>query len=430
MTVAHRMMSRALNAVFARMDGASFAVTNCDGDTTRYGPDEALFTIRFNDESVFDLSEGDLLTSFGEAYMDGRLDVEGDLAALVSLALRSGLVSASTKSRGLSGAAMRAFGSRRSVDGAKKNVARHYDLGNEFFRLWLDDSMTYSCAYFRTASDSLEQAQRQKLDHSLHKLRLRPHETLLDIGCGWGALVMRAAERYQATATGITLSDEQYSAVNAAIVARRLQEAARARLADYEALAEEGRQFDKIVSIGMIEHVGRDNLAGFVRAVAKLLKPGGLALLHSITSVREGSTTQWFERHIFPGAYIPTLPELITHLAADEFRILDVENLAPHYRLTLDGWSERFERAVPAVLEDFDERFVRMWRLYLRASSAAFREGALEVHQILVSHGQPTDLPLTREDIYRETKASSGSPAGDGRPERSLTNGATELTRP
>ena len=174
------------------------------------------------------------------------------------------------------------------------------------------------------------------------------------------------------------------------------------RLADFDALPKEGKQFDKIVSIGMIEHVGKEHLADFVRTVENLLKPGALALLHLITSVKESPINRWVEKHIFPGAYIPALPEIITHLSARDLRILDVENLAPHYRLTLDHWSERFERVVPTVLEKFDERFVRMWRLYLRASSAAFREGTIEVHQILVSRGKPDALPRTREDIYKE----------------------------
>jgi cyclopropane-fatty-acyl-phospholipid synthase len=171
---------------------------------------------------------------------------------------------------------------------------------------------------------------------------------------------------------------------------------------DYSASAEEGMQFDKIVSIGMIEHVGKEHLSEFTRDVMKMLKPGGLALLHLITGVKEGPINRWVEKYIFPGGYLPTLPEIITHLSERDLRIWDVENLAPHYRLTLDHWSERFERVVPKVLEKFDERFVRMWRLYLRVSSAAFREGVVEVHQILVSRGQPEELPLTRNDIYKE----------------------------
>lgn len=394
------LTGQALHRLFEQARGGSFTVTYSDGTTEHYGDSEPQFRISFRDDNILDLLQGDMLTSFGEAYMDGRVDVEGDLADLLSLALRSGLMSVTQKTQGLAGTALRVAGKLRSLKHEKENIAHHYDLGNDFFRLWLDESLTYSCAYFRRADDPLEQAQRRKIDHSLKKLRLQPDETLLDIGCGWGSLVIRAAEHYHVKATGITLSEEQHTGANAAIEKRSLRDKARVLLADYGAMSEEGKQFDKIVSIGMIEHVGKENLAGFFQTVEKLLKPGGLALLHLITNVEEGPINHWVEKHIFPGGYIPTLPETITHLAARDFRVWDVENLAPHYRLTLDCWSERFERVVPAVLEKFDERFVRMWRLYLRASFAAFREGVVEVHQILVSRGQATDLPLTREDIY------------------------------
>ena len=400
------LAKQALNKLFEWVSGGSFAVTYAGGATERYGNGEPQFTIRLNDDNVLDLigGDGDLLTSFGEAYMDGRVDVEGDLADLMSLALRSGLMSVTQKQQGFAGAALRAAGKLRSLKTEKENIRRHYDLGNDFFRLWLDESMTYSCAYFRNSSDTLDEAQRQKIDHTLKKLRLQPGETLLDIGCGWGALVMRAAEVYDAQATGITLSEEQHAGANRAIEQRGLRDKAIIRLADYGALPGEGKRYDKIVSVGMIEHVGKENLAGFVETVEKLLKPDGLALLHLITNVEEGPINRWVEKNIFPGGYIPTLPETVTHLAARGFHVWDVENLAPHYRLTLDHWSLRFERVAAQVREKFDERFVRMWRLYLRASSAAFREGAVEVHQILVSSGRPAGLPLTREDIYGERK--------------------------
>src|SRR5438876_3210330 len=360
--------------------------------------------MRLDDDDGLSLERGDLLMNFGEAYMKGRIDVEGDLADLMSLALRSGLVSATQT--GYAGTVLRLAGKVRSLSSVKENISRHYDLGNDFFRLWLDKSLTYSCAYFRNASDTLEQAQQQKIEHSLRKLRLQPGETLLDIGCGWGSLVMHAAEHFDTRAVGITLSEEQFQGANSAIKSRKLQDRAKVRLMDFSSLAASGEQFDNIVSIGMIEHVGKAHLAEFVRDVETLLKPGGLALLHTITSVREGPVNRWIEEYIFPGGYIPTLPEVITHLSERDLRIWDVENLAPHYRLTLDEWSHRFEGAVPTVLEKFNESFVRMWRLYLRTSSAAFREGAVDVHQILVSRGKPNRLPLTREDIYQRRKPS------------------------
>lgn len=395
-----KTLDKTLDKIFGQLSGGSFAVRYGNGTTESYGDGESQFTIKLNDYDILSLIGDDMLTSFGEAYMDGRIDLDGDLADLMSLALKSGLMSVTQKTQGFAGSALRIAGKVQSLGHAKENIAHHYDLGNDFFRLWLDESLTYSCAYFRNASDTIDEAQRQKIDHSLKKLRLQPDETLLDIGCGWGSLVVRAAEHYNVTATGITLSEEQLTGANWAIEEHGLGDKANVQLLDYSALLEEGKQFDKIVSIGMMEHVGKENLAEFVETVEKLLKPGGLALLHLITNVEEGPINHWIEKHIFPGGYIPTLPEIIAHLAARDFRIWDVENLAPHYRMTLDHWSERFEVVVPTVLEQFDERFVRMWRLYLRASSAAFREGAVEVHQILVSRGQPTDLPLTREDIY------------------------------
>lgn len=395
------LTEQALHKLFERVRGGSFAVIYENGVTRRYGDGEAQFSIRFNDDNIIDLLSGDLLMSLGEAYMDGRVDVEGDLADLISPALRSGLISVTQTPEGFKGAALRAAGKLRTLQREKENIAHHYDLGNDFFRLWLDESLSYSCAYFRDASNTLEEAQIDKIEHSLRKLRLEPGETLLDIGCGWGAVIMQAAGHYDVKTTGITLSKEQYDGANSAIASRGLGDKANVRLMDYAALAAEGKQFDKIVSIGMIEHVGKEHLAEFARAAETLLKPGGLGLLHLITSVKEGPINRWFDKYIFPGGYLPTLSEIITHISARDFRVWDVENLAPHYRLTLDHWSNRFERVAATVREKFDERFVRMWRLYLRSASAAFREGAIEVHQILVSRGQPRDLPLTREDIYQ-----------------------------
>lgn len=395
----HMLTRRGLHWLFQHVDGGSFIVAYTDGTIEHYGDGAPQFTVRFRDDDIFNLWSDDLSMSFGEAYMNGQVDVDGDLADLVALAIRSGLMSATVTAQGLTATVLRAAAGIRSLKRQKEDIAHHYDLGNDFFRLWLDESLTYSCAYFRNISDTLERAQQQKVEHSLGKLRLQPGETLLDIGCGWGALVMRAAERFGAQALGITLSNEQHVGAMAAIASRGLSDKARAQLVDYGTLAREGRQFDKIVSIGMIEHVGKAHLAEFARDVEAMLRPGGLALLHLITGITDGPVNRWVEKYIFPGGYIPTLSEMVNHLWARDFHIWDVENLGPHYRLTLDEWSERFERAVPFIREKFDERFVRMWRLYLRGFSASFREARLEVHQILVSRGNPRNLSVTREVI-------------------------------
>lgn len=388
--------------LFQQVRGGSFNVVYADGRIEHYGDGAPQFTVRLRNEDSFNLWYDDLSMSFGEAYMDGWVEVEGDLADLVSLAIRSGLMPTNGTAQGLAATALRAAARIRSLKRQKEDIAHHYDLGNDFFRLWLDESLTYSCGYFRSTSDTLERAQQQKVDHSLRKLRLQPGETLLDVGCGWGGLVMRASERFGIQVLGVTLSNEQYVGVMTAITSRGLADKAGVRLVDYGTLAREGRQFDKIVSIGMIEHVGKGHLAEFVRDVETMLRPGGLALLHTITGVKYGRPSNpWVEKYIFPGGYIPTLSEMVDHLSARDFHVWDVENLGPHYRLTLDHWSERFERAVPVIREKFDERFVRMWRLYLRGFSASFREATLEVHQILVSRGSPRDLSLTREDVCK-----------------------------
>ncbi len=404
------LAKRGLQWLFRRVRGGSFRVTYADGTTDHYGDGEPQFTVRLRDDGIVGFLGDSLSLSFGEAYMDGRIEIEGDLADLVALAIRNGLISGTGTEQGFAVSALRAaastvkpqVGDHRSIKRQKDDIAHHYDLGNDFFRLWLDESLIYSCAYFRNVSDTLEQAQQQKIEHVLRKLRLQPGETLLDIGCGWGALVMEAAERFGAQALGITLSEEQHAGATAAIASHSLAERASVRLIDYGTLAREGRQFDKIVSVGMIEHVGKAHLEEFMRDVETMLRPGGLALLHLMTGIKVGRPANgWVEKYIFPGGYIPILAEMVDHLSAREFHIWDVENLGPHYRLTLDAWSERFERVAPLIREKFDDRFVRMWRLYLRGFSASFREATLEVHQILVSRGRPRHLSLTREDIYK-----------------------------
>lgn len=378
----------------------AFAVAYDNGKTARYGSGEPQFVLLFHEGKLLDLLGDDPFLRFGEAYMDGAIDVEGDLADVVSFGLRNGLARGGDRARRLAISACRlAATGVRSFRRQKRDIAHHYDLGNDFFRLWLDDSLTYSCAYFRTPKDTLDRAQAQKLDHSPRKLRLQPEETLLDIGCGWGALILRAAGHFGARALGITLSEEQCAGARAAIEARGLRGMAEVRLLGYDGLAREGRQFDKIVSIGMIEHVGKAQLDEFARAVESLLKPGGLALLHMITGVSEEPASQWIYKYIFPGGYIPTLPKILRHASDRNFLVWDVENLGLHYARTLDLWSSRFEQVAERVREKFGEAFVRMWRLYLRSSFASFREGLLQVHQILLSRGPAKDLPLTRDDL-------------------------------
>jgi len=392
-----------LRQLFKMAADVPFNVVFWDGSKELFGAGEPRFTLTIHDEHILDLFRSDIELGFADAYMDGKIDVEGDIGEMIALATalvhryESEPEDSLIKRFGRISAAL----TPRSLKKQTDDVRRHYDLGNDFYRLWLDESMTYSCAYFKNPDDTIERAQIQKIDHTLRKVRLKPGETLLDIGSGWGALIMRAGENYGVRALGITLSEQQYGYTCPEIHVRDLEDKVDVRLIDYQTLAKSGQRFDKIVSVGMMEHVGKAHLSEYAQSVKTLLKPGGLALLHFITSPKEGPFCAWMDRDIFPGAYLPTVPEALQHFYSQNLRILDVENLRAHYQMTLDRWSERFEAQVPKIREMFGEPFVRMWRMYLRMSSASFREGIVEIHQVLVSNGVPTDLPLTRDDLYR-----------------------------
>lgn len=404
MIATRSITNQVLNQLLEQVRDGCFAVKYHDGATKRYGSGEPQFTVRFNDNQVLDSVGEDMLTTFGEAYMDGRVDVEGDLADLVSLALRSGSLSRFTqKTQGFAGAALRAVGARRSLRREQDNIARHYDLGNDFFRLWLDESLTYSCAYFRSPSDTLEGAQRQKIEHTLQKLRLRPNETLLDIGCGWGSLVMRASEKYQVRATGITLSEEQHAGANAAIGQRGLQETAHVRLANYSALPREGVQFDKIVSVGMIEHVGAMHYHEYFAKTHELLADGGIMLTHTIGRAGPpGRTDKWTRKYIFPGGFVPSLSHLVDALEHTGWAVSDFEELRYHYALTLAEWYRRTTMHEAEITALYDARMFRMWQFYLAGFESSFRYGEL-VNFHIQSVKRRDAVPMTRDYISAET---------------------------
>lgn len=387
------MQKYMMNKLFAGMKSVPFQVNYWDGSSTSYGQGEPRFAITFKEKLSLAKWLRSPVMSFGEAYMEGAVDIEGKIEDVIELAKRN--------KEALWKKTLSILPKGISLRKQKENVQHHYDVGNEFYSLWLDETMSYSCAYFRSQEDPLEQAQLQKIDHVLKKLQLRPGETLLDIGSGWGWLIIRAAMEYGVKTKGITLSEEQYRKSMERIAERGLQDQAEVELIDYRQLAARGEKFDKIASVGMFEHVGQQNYPAFMQAVQTLLKHKGIALLHTITHAKEVPTDPWIEKYIFPGGYIPSLREIISLLPEYDFYPLDIENLRNHYAMTLDLWSSRYERSLEAVRKMFDERFIRMWRLYLQSSAASFRIGDLHLHQILFSNGVNNDLALTREHMYR-----------------------------
>lgn len=333
---------------------------------------------------------------FGEAYMDGRIEIKKDeLLGLLQLTCENAFLVTSL------GKLKNYKFERNAKTNQKRQIQTHYDLGNDFYKLWLDDTMTYTCAYFKTAQDELELAQRQKIDHVLRKLQLQKGHEFVDIGCGWGHLVVRAAKLYGAKGLGVTISHEQYKFAVELAEREGVSDLAQFKEMNYQDLMPTKKQYDRVVSVGILEHVGRGNHREYFEVVNGLLKPGGVSLVHSITQQTEAMMPAWIDKYIFPGGYIPSMREIITLFPEYGFKVLDLENLRPHYALTIDEWLRRFEEHVPEITAMYDERFVRMWRLYLAGSISSFRWGDSDLSQIVFTKGINDTLPLTREGLYK-----------------------------
>ncbi|MCJ7836894.1 cyclopropane-fatty-acyl-phospholipid synthase family protein [Cuneatibacter sp. NSJ-177] len=329
--------------------------------------------------------------ALGEAYMDGDLEIDGDLyEALDHFLGQMDRFSADTK------ALKKLIHTSTSKKNQEREVSSHYDIGNDFYRLWLDETLSYSCGYFKNPEDTLYQAQVNKVDYILEKLCLKEGMTLLDIGCGWGFLLIEAAKKYRIRGTGITLSKEQYQEFQRRIEAENLQDYLEVKLMDYRDLPKSGRVFDRVVSVGMVEHVGRDNYPLFIHAVHQVLKEGGVFLLHFISARKEYPGDPWTKKYIFPGGMVPSLREIIYFMGEDDFHVQDVENLRLHYNRTLLCWEKNFREHLPEVRKMFDERFARMWDLYLSACAATFHNGVIDLHQVLATKGVNNELPMVR----------------------------------
>ena len=343
-------------------------------------------TIRFLNRAALLGWVWDPELNFGETYMSGAVEIQGDLVGVLEAVYRA-----------LGRPARRPWWLwQKSNDAraAQENVHHHYDLGNEFYRLWLDRDLVYTCAYFPTPAATLEEAQIAKMDLVCRKLYLQPGDRVLEAGCGWGSLALFMARRYGVTVRAFNISSEQ--------IAYARHRAEEEGLADRVEFVEDdyrhvGGSYDVFVSIGMLEHVGAPDYPTLGRVIDRSLTEGGRGLLHFIGRSQPEPLNPWIRKRIFPGAYAPTLSEVFEHvLQPHAFSVLDVENLRLHYAKTLEHWGRRFDGSADQVAAMFDDAFVRAWRLYLAGSQASFTTGWMQLFQVLFARGANNALPWTR----------------------------------
>jgi len=411
-----------------------------NGTTVRAGTDAAAggeaasgqdspFTLVFRSpEAVWSAVLGNDPLALADAYFRGELDIEGDFFAALSIKdhldalqmpLAEKLLAAFTalRLRMLNAAAHhseRLFAPsdapRIKAHSKAENrdaIHFHYDVSNEFYALWLDRAMVYSCAYFETKDVDLDAAQQAKLDHICRKLALRPGENFLDIGCGWGALVIHAAQHYGVQARGVTLSPQQLKLARERIELAGLKGSVSVELMDYRDLPAQPL-YDKVASVGMFEHVGLKNLPVYFATVHRLLKPHGLFLNHGITHDLEGwepsVSTEFINRYVFPDGQLDTIGNVQRVMEQSKFEIADVEGLRPHYAMTLRHWVARLEGNRARALQYVNEATYRVWRLYMAACALQFESGEIGIYQVLASKraaGVVPDLPLTRRHLYQ-----------------------------
>ncbi len=342
----------------------------------------------------------------GEGYMDGTLTIENDdVRGLLSLGVqnitRNGYVWWQRPAE-LGRKALRWWRQFNPAKKARSNVAHHYDLSAELYELFLDEDKQYSCAYFTHPDATLEEAQVAKKKHIADKLLIEPGMRVLDIGCGWGGMGLTLARDYGAQVVGVTLSEEQHRIATARAKAEGLEDRVDFRLMDYRHVTE---TFDRIVSVGMFEHVGVPHFREYFRHVSQRLAPGGIALIHTIGRIAPpGFTSPWIEKYIFPGGYVPSLSEMMSAVEYEGLYQTDVEIWRLHYAETLSHWYDRFVANEAKAREIYDDRFCRMWRYYLLACETTFRHGRQAVFQVQLAHQQDA-VPLTREYLYPQEES-------------------------
>ncbi len=371
--------------------------------------DEPKVTVSLRDMAAARRLINPSLDSLGTAFVEGELDIEGNIRDVIAVA--TALADDADDRRGLGSLPDWLAKHTRSTD--KKAIEYHYDVSNDFYSRWLDPAMVYSCAYFPRGDESLAEAQQAKLDHVCRKLRLRPGMKLLDIGCGWGAMAIHAARHYGARVLGVTLSKNQFELARVRVLEAGLQDAVEIQLTDYRDIPG-SEVYDRISSIGMLEHVGLKNLPEYFGIVHRLLKPGGLTLQHGITSADVDDRSvglgagDFIARYVFPDGELPHVSRAIADISRTGLELADAESLRRHYARTLGLWSDALEAQLPELTKLAGDRRMRIWRVYLAGCAHAFAQGWVNIYQLLAARptsgpgGLEIDLPMSRADLYAD----------------------------
>lgn len=359
-------------------------------------------TVTIQDRRTLAKLVADPEVGFGDAYADGRIQVEGDLVRFLEEVYES--IARAPAARGWYARLMSKWMEHRQANtlrGSRHNIHHHYDLGNDFYKLWLDSQLVYTCAYFPSPSTTLEEAQNAKLDYVCRKLRLQPGENVVEAGCGWGALALHMARKYGVSVKAFNVSHEQIL-----FARQRAREAGLSRQVEF--IEDDYRnisgKFHVFASVGMLEHLGMDHYKTLGDIIHRSVGDSGRGLLHFIGRSYHASMSRWTRKRIFPGAYIPTLRETMEIFEPHNFFVSDVENLRLHYAKTLEHWLDRFENSQHQITAMYDARFLRTWRLYLAGSMAAFRRGSLQLYQVVFAGSRCQPIWWTRAPLYAETK--------------------------
>jgi cyclopropane-fatty-acyl-phospholipid synthase len=393
-----------------------FRVRFADGSTYQNEPGDPAFDVWFKTPGAQWNMVLNGHIGLLESYFAQAIDIDGDFAAIFRVAFESRFSHRQTVPVSIRNRWHEFRFSNRTIERARTNARYHYGLGEDFYSQWLDLPLRmYTCAYWQEGTRTVEEAQSNKIEHVCRKIRLQPGEDVIDIGTGFGGFMFQAVERYGIQGTALNITTEQVDWLRAEVTRRNLADRIRVREADFR---EVDRQYDKVVSIGVLEHAGRDHVYDVVKAHADFLKPGGLGMLHFIGHIGRRTTEFYIRKHVFPGGWIPSLAETITAMERCGLEVVDIENLRRHYALTLDAWAVRFDRnweTIHALAPTrFDERFRRVWRTYLYACAEMFRSDHCDtnLYQIVFSKGniRRESYPMSRAFLYDDARRKAAAP--------------------